>query len=344
MDKKRLARIVKEEVQNLFEMYGRRGMGGGRRPAAPYGYGMGPYDSTKGEPEIDPFEAGTGDYRPRRPAGPPSLMSAGLSRTQGELFVLPKTGLFNIRLYDDNLEAVGSEVERKLYEMPEDGVVRVRIVNFSRQTDVEGTLEVKSVSEEGRNVLKGYEATIKMGGTEFTGMGQRAADAIAAADDARAAGSAGGSEMGPGPMEPMSESRWGQLAGLMTEGRKSTGEKRLFASPPHDLDASEKDLARGIGLDVKGDSVVGTMKQQRAFYERLAQKAKKTGPASVPPFDKDAYELVDGPEEVDEGSGAAPGSDPKRLPKPPNPKKDGPPGKEDLDKIKNLGPFERKKR
>lgn len=211
MDKKRLARIVKEEVQNLFEMRGRR------RPAAPFGYGMGPYDSTKGKPEIDPFEAGTGDYRPRRPAGPPSLMGAGLSRTQGELFVIPRTGLLNIRLYPDNLDAVGGAVESKLFQMPEG--ITVRIVNFKNQSEVEGTLEVKSVSEEGRNVLKGYEAKIKMGGTEFFGEGQRAADAIAAADDARAAASAGGAEMGPGSMEPMSESRWGRLAGLMTEAK-----------------------------------------------------------------------------------------------------------------------------
>jgi hypothetical protein len=294
MDKKRLARIVKEEVQNLFEMYGRRGMGGGRRPAAPYGYGMGPYDSTKGEPEIDPFEAGTGDYRPRRPAGPPSLMSAGLSRTQGELFVLPKTGLFNIRLYDDNLDAVGSEVERKLYEMPEDGVVRVRIVNFSRQSDVEGTLEVKSVSEEGRNVLKGYEATIKMGGTEFTGMGQRAADAIAAADDARAAGSAGGSEMGPGPMEPMSESRWGQLAGLMTEGRKSSGEVMLYSASAEGYSDDELRIAKDSGLDLKGERLIGRMRQHKDFYNALMRHHKKgSGPQSFDPFDKDDLDPVD---------------------------------------------------
>ena len=153
----------------------------------------------------------------------------------------------------------------------------------------------------------------------------------------------------PDPVvEPLSESRWAKLAGLMTEGRKSTGEKRLFASPPHDLDAAEKALAREIGLDVKGDSVVGTMKQQRAFYERLAQKAKKTGPASVPPFDKDAYEPVGGPEELGEAdspkkpeSPGAPGA--VRPPEKADPEK-GPPSHKKLDRIKDLGPFERKKR
>jgi hypothetical protein len=138
-------------------------------------------------------------------------------------------------------------VENKLYDPERGGLpVLVRIVNFSRQSDVEGTLEVKAVSEPGRNVLKGYEATIKMGGTEFKGAGERAADAIAAADDARSAGSSGGTEMGFDPMEPLSESRWSQLAGLMVEGggRYSTQKRPTGAMKTRSIFVEPGDMGR----------------------------------------------------------------------------------------------------
>lgn len=134
-----------------------------------------------------------------------------------------------------------------------------------------------------------------------------------------------------GDAGPLSESRWAQLAGLMVEGKRGKSGK-MFSASAESLSGEDLAHAKKLGLDHKGDTLVGTVDQHRKFHKWV----NATSPQAADPFDPDELDPVD--EGAPHGKGAAPGS--YRPPASPDPKKSGPPGKEDLEKIPKAGPFE----
>jgi len=276
MDKKRIDRIVKEEVQNLFEMR--------PRTAAPFGYGM----RGTGKPErfekTDPYERGEGTYgeRPRRE-------EIGLTSIS---MIWDPTGKIGLVKNDMQAAAINRTADEKLSDPDRTQSIRQTILG---KPGFRPVAELYLDLEYGKTAMDTkVQATINTdGGQDHVGTGSTAVDAIRDAEE-QWRGSAGGAEMGPGPMEPMSESRWCQLAGLMTEGRKSTGEVKLFSVSAEDYSDDELNIAKEKGLDLKDKKFIGTRQQHKNFYNALAQHHKRAGgPQSFDPFDPDALDRVD---------------------------------------------------
>jgi hypothetical protein len=137
-------------------------------------------------------------------------------------------------------------------------------------------------------------------------------------------------------LEPISESRWGQLAGLMVEGKGDSKAGKKFSASTEGLSKEDITHAKKMGLERKGDTLVGTVDQHRKFHKWT----NATSPQAAPPFDPDELDAVD--------EGAPPpgmtGARGSRMPPKPVDPKSGPPGKEDLEKTKKAGPFEGKRR
>jgi hypothetical protein len=139
-----------------------------------------------------------------------------------------------------------------------------------------------------------------------------------------------------GEMGPLSESRWAKLAGLMAEGKGDSKAGKKFSASTEGLSKDDIKHAKKMGLERKGDTLVGTVDQHKKFYNWV----NATSPSGAAPFDPDELDVVD--------EGAPPpgmtGARGSRMPPKPVDPKSGPPGKEDLEKTKKAGPFEGKRR
>ena len=180
----------------------------------------------------------------------------------------------------------------------------------------------------------------------------------------------------PDPVvEPLSESRWAKIAGLMTEGKRSKvspakkgeaqklfvddedGEPILYMGPagmshsaameakgklrkvtPGQALAAMKDdpdmAAEASGTDDR-DEIMGHLRDM-AEDRKEAGKLKRGARPMPEPADLDEADSPKKPERL-----GAPGA--VRPPEKADPEK-GPPSHKKLDRIKDLGPFERKKR
>lgn len=165
---------------------------------------------------------------------------------------------------------------------------------------------------------------------------------------------------GPGEEEaPLSESRWAQLAGLMVEGggrgKFRPGPKRrdIYVDPdyPEEMGMA-RSMAKAAGLrglegGETGDvTLTGPMTGHQMFHTQMSAAGGPTSGDEFPYEDLYEDDEMEDEDPVDEakphGKGAAPGS--YRPPASPDPKKSGPPGREDLEKISKAGPFEGRRR
>lgn len=125
----------------------------------------------------------------------------------------------------------------------------------------------------------------------------------------------------------LSESRWAQIAGLMTEGKRDVKDS-IYVD-----DARKVPAFFAVKAGGKREKISAKTAKKMLDAGADAETAEGGRTEDVMQYFADL--------EMDEGSGAAPGAT-RKLP--PVDTKKGPPGKDDLDKIKNAGPFEAKKR
>jgi hypothetical protein len=370
MDRKRLDRIIKEEVASLLEARG------GRE------YGINPTTGFPEEPSADEREAerrsflksvGGGGYdEPDEPGmeAPPVRMQApaaprgkanrtGMSRGKGIVTVGLNADGFFLDLPDEGrymwltTPAVQGQEEplngdsyflmdtvRAPNSFLPGGQAGGTFVEYNREDaqpwKVIGNFEMyggardvgtgADVREAYMNMLRAVARRVELEENRGALAGRGGRQSAASQELARRIKQDRGGDAGP-----LSESRWAQLAGLMVEGKRGKSGK-MFSASAESLSGEDIEHAKALGLDHKGDTLVGTVSQHRKFHKWV----NATSPQAADPFDPDELDPVD--EGAPHGKGAAPGS--YRPPASPDPKKSGPPGKEDLEKIPKAGPFE----
>lgn len=397
MDRKRLDRIIKEEVAGLLEArFGSReyvdAMG---FPIGQSGPGINPLT---GQPygmaaEIDPFEAGPGapSVKAQVSAAAPAprgkanrtgmtrgnrIVTVGLDPGGGGFFLdLPAEGRYmwltgkagegqedvligDVHFLMDTVKAPGSFLPgdqagstfveyNKEDDQPWKVIGHFEPGPYGSPTDVGTGADVR---EAYMNMLRAVAR--RVGAEENRGpLAPRGGKQSAASQEiARRINL----YRAPSP-SPLSESRWAQLAGLMVEGggrgkfRPRMMSRKVYVDPDYPEEAGlARSMAKAAGLrglegGETGDvTLTGPMTGHQMFHTQMSAAGGPTSGDEFPYEELYEDEEIEEEESVDEakphGKGAAPGS--YRPPASPDPKKSGPPGREDLEKISRAGPFE----
>jgi hypothetical protein len=394
MDRKRLDRIIKEEVASLLEARG------GRE------YGINPTTGFPEEPSADEREAerrsflksvGGGGYdEPDEPGmeDPPVRMQApaaprgkanrtGMSRGKGIVTVGLNADGFFLDLPDEGrymwltTPAVQGQEEplngdsyflmdtvRAPNSFLPGGQAGGTFVEYNREDaqpwKVVGNFEMyggardvgtgADVREAYMNMLRAVARRVEMEENRGPLAGRGGRQSAASQELARRIKQDRGGDVGP-----LSESRWAQLAGLMVEGggrgkfRPSPKRRDIYVDPdyPEEMGMA-RSMAKAAGLrglegGETGDvTLTGPMTGHQMFHTQMSAAGGPTSGDEFPYEDLYEDDEMEDEDPVDEakphGKGAAPGS--YRPPASPDPKKSGPPGKEDLEKIPKAGPFE----